>query len=97
MLLSKCSNRGRPYGVGLVACSVGSVNYFAVAAAAVALGLFQALRGADRLSLGDFQAALLTSAVLMAIAVGWTWRMPADAGAQLAVGTTRERTRAKAH
>ena len=72
-------------------------NAFGVAAAAVALGLFQALRGADRLSLGDFQAALLTSAVLMAIAIGWTWRMPADAGAQLAVGTTRERTRAKAH
>ena len=71
-------------------------NAFGVAAAAVALGFFQAWRGADRLSLGDFQAALLTSAVLMAVAIVWSWRMPADAGAQLAIGTTSERERAKA-
>jgi hypothetical protein len=70
-------------------------NAFGVAAAAVALGFFQALRGADRLSLGDFQAALMTSAALMAIAIGGMWSMPADAGAQLAVGATRERARSK--
>ena len=62
----------------------------------LALGLFQSMRGSDRLSLGDFQAALLTSAVLMAVAIVWSWRMPADAGAQLAIGTTSERERAKA-
>jgi EmrB/QacA subfamily drug resistance transporter len=68
-------------------------NALGVAAAALALGFFQATRGGDRLSLGDFQAALLASAALMAIAIAWTWRMPADAGAQLSQRAPRSATR----
>jgi len=77
----------------LSAMSQQASNAFGVAAAALALGFFQALRATDHLSLGDFQAALLASAALMAIAIAWTWRMPADAGAQLSPGAAQRNTR----
>jgi hypothetical protein len=77
----------------LSAMAQQAANALGVAAAALALGFFQATRGGDRLSLGDFQAALLASAALMAIAIAWTWRMPADAGAQLSQRAPRSATR----
>jgi len=77
----------------LSAMSQQASNAFGVAAAALALGFFQALRASDQLSLGDFQAALFASAALMAIAIAWTWRMPADAGAQLSPGAALRNTR----
>ena len=77
----------------LSAMSQQASNAFGVAAAALALGFFQALRASNHLSLGDFQAALFASAALMAIAIAWTWRMPADAGAQLSPGAALRNTR----
>jgi EmrB/QacA subfamily drug resistance transporter len=54
-----------------------------VAAAAVALGVFQTLRTDTHLALEDFQDAFFISAVLMAIAVAWASRLPTDAGSEL--------------
>ncbi len=54
-----------------------------VAAAAVALGLFQTIRAGAALTLGDFQNAFFVAAALMAVAVLWSLRLPADAGAEL--------------
>jgi EmrB/QacA subfamily drug resistance transporter len=54
-----------------------------VALAALALGVFQAVRHGDGLTLGDFHHAFFVAAALMAAAVVWTTRLPADAGAEL--------------
>ena len=54
-----------------------------VAFAALALAVFQNLRGEAALSLGDFQRALLTGAALMAVAAAWALRLPADAGIEV--------------
>jgi hypothetical protein len=58
-------------------------NAIGVAAAALALGVFQAIRKEDALALGDFQDALLVAAAMMALAVVWSLRLPRDAGAEL--------------
>jgi hypothetical protein len=55
-----------------------------VAAAALSLAVFQSLRAGGELALGDFQKALFVAAGLMAIAVLWSLRLPANAGAELA-------------
>ncbi|MGE5668804.1 MAG: MFS transporter [Betaproteobacteria bacterium] len=55
-----------------------------VALAALALSLFQTIEGGSSLAVADFQRALFASAGLMAVAVVWMLRLPADAGAELA-------------
>lgn len=61
----------------------GARNLFAVAVAALALGLFQTLWAGGGLALSDFQNALFSAAGLMAVAVLWSLRLPPDAGAEL--------------
>jgi hypothetical protein len=55
-----------------------------VAAAAVALSFFQALRSGATLAQSDFRNALFIAAALMAFVVLASLRLPADAGAELA-------------
>lgn len=54
-----------------------------VAFAALALGLFQQLRGGSALTLPDFQHAQLAGAALMALAAAWSLRLPLDAGSEV--------------
>lgn len=54
-----------------------------VAFAALALALFQKLRGASALSLADFQHALLAGAALMALAALLSLRLAPDAGSEV--------------
>ena len=51
--------------------------------AALALALFQNLRGASALSLADFQHALLAGAGLMAVAAVWALRLAPGAGSEV--------------
>jgi MFS transporter len=67
----------------LAAMAQQGANAIGVAGAALALGVFQAIKGADVLVLADFQGALLVAAALMAVAVVWSLRLPHDAGAEL--------------
>ena len=60
-------------------------NAAGVAGAAIALGLFQAARHRDALSLADFQDSFFVAAALMAVAVLWSLRLERDAGAELAL------------
>ncbi len=55
-----------------------------VAAAAMALSAFQALRSDAVLAQSDFRNALFVAAALMAIVVLASLRLAADAGAELA-------------
>jgi len=55
-----------------------------VAAAAVALSVFQALRSGTTLVQGDFRNALFCAAALMGVVVLASLRLSADAGAELA-------------
>lgn len=73
----------RPGATTLAAMAQQVAGAIGVAVAALALGLFQALRGAQHLALGDFQRALFAASVLMAVAVLWSQRLPRNAGAEL--------------
>lgn len=73
----------RPGATTLAAMSQQAASAMGVAAAAVALGLFQTIRAEPTLTLPDFQDALFVSAGLMAAAVLWSLRLPPDAGAEL--------------
>ena len=73
----------RPGATTLSAMAQQGASALGVAAAAVALGLFQTLRTGTELALGDFQNAFLAAAGLMSIAVLWSLRLPSDAGAAL--------------
>jgi EmrB/QacA subfamily drug resistance transporter len=73
----------RPGATTLSAMAQQGASALGVAAAAVALGLFQTLRTGTELALGDFQHAVLAAAGLMSIAVLWSLRLPSDAGAAL--------------
>ena len=73
----------RPGATTLATMAQQTAGALGVALAAVALGAFQATRGADALALSDFQHALFAAAALMALAVGWMLRLPPDAGAEL--------------
>jgi hypothetical protein len=73
----------RPGATTLAAMAQQASNALGVATAALALGLFQTIRAGAQLALADFQNALLASAGLMAVAVLWALRLPADAGAEL--------------
>jgi hypothetical protein len=55
-----------------------------VAAAAVALSLFQALRSGATLAQSDFRNALFVAAALMTLVVLASLRLPLNAGAELA-------------
>jgi EmrB/QacA subfamily drug resistance transporter len=76
----------RPGATTLAAMAQQAAGTVGVAAAAVALGVFQAIRDGTELALGDFQNALLAAALLMALAVLWALRLPPDAGAELSGG-----------
>jgi EmrB/QacA subfamily drug resistance transporter len=67
----------------LAAMTQQAAGALGVAVAAVALELFQTARSGTQLSLVDFQYALFASALLMAIAVLSSGRLPSDAGAEL--------------
>ena len=68
--------------LAVMAQQVASV--LGVAVAALALEIFQAGRAGRELgALGDFQHAFYAAAALMAAAVLWSLRLPADAGAEL--------------
>jgi EmrB/QacA subfamily drug resistance transporter len=67
----------------LAAMAQQAAGTLGVAAAALALGLFQTIRASDLLALGDFQNALFVAAGLMAVAVLWSLRLAPDAGAEL--------------
>ena len=67
----------------LAAMAQQAASAMGVAAAAVALGAFQTLRSGTELALGDFQNAFFVAAGLMAVAVLWSLRLPADAGSEL--------------
>jgi len=73
----------RPGATTLAAMAQQGAGAVGVALAALALGLFQAMRSGAQLALADFQYALLCSALLMTIAVLWARRLPRDAGAEL--------------
>jgi EmrB/QacA subfamily drug resistance transporter len=73
----------RPGATTLAAMAQQGAGAVGVALAALALGLFQAMRSGAQLALADFQYALLCSALLMTVAVVWARRLPPDAGAEL--------------
>jgi hypothetical protein len=73
----------RPGATTLAAMAQQVAGAIGVAVAALALGLFQTLRGGQQLALGDFQRALFAASVLMAIGVLWSQRLPRNAGAGL--------------
>jgi len=73
----------------LAAMAQQGANAIGVAAAALALGLFQTIRKDAALALGDFQDALLVAAMLMAISVLWSVRLPHDAGSELSQRSSR--------
>jgi EmrB/QacA subfamily drug resistance transporter len=73
----------RPGATTLAAVAQQAAGAVGVAAAALALGLFQTLRAGEELALSDFQNALFAAAGLMAVAVLWSLRLPLDAGAEL--------------
>jgi EmrB/QacA subfamily drug resistance transporter len=68
----------------LAAMSQQAASAFGVAAAALALGVFQAARAGTELTAGDFRNALFVAATLMAFATLWSLRLSPDAGAALA-------------
>jgi len=76
--------RIRPGATTLMSMAQQASNAMGVAAAALSLAVFQALRAGGELALGDFQKGLFVAAGLMAIGVLWSLRLPADAGAELA-------------
>jgi EmrB/QacA subfamily drug resistance transporter len=73
----------RPGATTLAAMAQQAAAAVGVAVAALVLNFFQTVRSGTQLALPDFQHALLASAFLMAIAVLWTRRLPADAGEEL--------------
>ncbi len=73
----------RPGASTLAAMAQQAANALGVAAAALALGIFQTVGGDTELVLRDFQGALFLSAAVMALAILWSLRLPADAGAEL--------------
>ena len=73
----------RPGATTLAAMAQQGAGTVGVAAAAVALGFFQMTRAGTELALSDFQNALMAAGGLMAVAVLWALRLPADAGAEL--------------
>jgi MFS family permease len=75
----------RPGATTLTSMAQQAANAVAVAGAALALGLFQAARHGEALSLADFQDSFFVAAALMGIAVIWSLRLARDAGAELAV------------
>jgi hypothetical protein len=75
----------RPGATTLTSMAQQAANAAGVAGAALSLGLFQAARHSDTLSLADFQDSFYVAAVLMGIAVIWSLRLARDAGAELAV------------
>jgi EmrB/QacA subfamily drug resistance transporter len=67
----------------LAAMAQQAANAIGVAAAAIALSVSQLARDGAGLALVDFRNALLASALLMALAIAWATRLPADAGREL--------------
>ncbi len=78
------SGAARAGATTLAAMAQQTAGALGVALAALALSVFQTTKGGPLLTLTDFQRALFASAGLMAIAVVWMLRLPADAGAELA-------------
>jgi EmrB/QacA subfamily drug resistance transporter len=71
-------------GASTLSAMTGQVSStLAVALAALALSLFQNLRGGPTLALADFQHALMSGATLMAIAAVWSVRLAPNAGAEV--------------
>ena len=68
----------------LAAMSQQAASAVGVAAAALALGVFQAARGGTELAAGDFRNAFFVAATLMGLATAWSLRLRPDAGAELA-------------
>ena len=68
----------------LAAMSQQAASAVGVAAAALALGVFQAARGGTELAAGDFRDAFFVAATLMGLATAWSLRLRLDAGAELA-------------
>jgi hypothetical protein len=68
----------------LSAMTQQAASALGVAAAAVALSVFQALRADTVLVQSDFRNALFCAAALMGVVVLTSLRLPADAGAELA-------------
>lgn len=73
----------RPGASTLAAMAQQIGGTLGVAFAALLLAQFQAHRAGAQLALVDFQYALFASAGLMAVAILWALRLPADAGAEL--------------
>ena len=78
------SSAARAGATTLAAMAQQAAGALGVALAALALSVFQAIEGGPLLTLADFQRALFASAGLMAVAVVWMLRLPANAGAELA-------------
>jgi MFS family permease len=68
----------------LAAMSQQAASTMGVAAAALALGLFQATHGATELVARDFRYAFFAASALMGLATLWSLRLRPDAGAELA-------------
>jgi len=68
----------------LAAMSQQAASTMGVAAAALALGVFQATHGGTELVARDFRFAFFAASALMALATLWSLRLRRDAGAELA-------------
>ena len=68
----------------LAAMAQQGASALGVAAAALALGVFQASRAGAELAAGDFRNAFFVAAALMGLATLWALRLRNDAGAELA-------------
>jgi EmrB/QacA subfamily drug resistance transporter len=73
----------------LAAIAQQAASAIAVAAATVALGLFQFQRGGSQLVFEDFQRAFFVAAGLMGVSVLWSMRLDKSAGADLSAGSAR--------
>jgi len=75
----------------LAAIAQQAASAIAVAAATLALGLFQLERGGSQLALADFQHAFFVAAGLMGASVLWSMRLEKSAGAELSAAPVAER------
>lgn len=77
------SDKDRPGASTLAAMAQQFASVLGVAVAAFSLGVSQSLGGGAPLALVDFQHSLYAAAALVAIAIAWLSRLPADAGIEL--------------
>jgi EmrB/QacA subfamily drug resistance transporter len=85
------SDKDRPSASTLATMMQQFASVFGVAVAAFTLGVSQGVRSGS-LALVDFHNGMFVAAALMAVAVAWMFRLPADAGIELSRQSSATKT-----